>query len=251
MKTKKLAFCTAVKDRFGSLAATLPENISRLTDQCCISVVDYSSKSDSGEKWILSEFSGEIKSGRLSFFRVTDDLDWSAPRAKNLAHRLASAGYLFNLDSDNFISQEDVNVFLNVARKGIPCHQCVAQGPGTFGRIGLPSDTFYAIGGYDESMLPMGYQDADLLRRAVTYHGGCARLSWNYAPMPVDNEKSKLFSYGKSDSFYEEMNYFNSKRSALREELSGIVIKDSFASYRGRLNGTYLTVDGFGKLTLG
>lgn len=249
MQNSRLAFCTAIKDRYNSLVITLPENIAKIPQDCCICVVDYASKSDAGERWMLNTFAEEIRLGKLIVFRVTNEIDWSSPKAKNLAHRLVHSDYMVNLDCDNFISRLDVKIFLNIAVKKIPSHQCSSQFLGTYGRIGIPSDTFYAIGGYDEGMLPMGYQDVDLLTRASSYHGGHARLSWNDSPPPIDHDKPKLFAYAKDDKFFEDINTLNMKRAMLRKEMSGIVIKDSFSSFRGRLNGRQCSIDGFGKLT--
>lgn len=245
MRKNRLAFCTALKDRFSSLLVTLPENIINISQGCSILVVDYNSKSNSGERWILSNYFDEIQSGKLVVFRVTDDVDWAAPRAKNLAHRLADADYLFNLDCDNFISRLDVSALLEVAAMNIPCHQWHPGYEGTYGRIGIPASTFYALGGYDEGMLPMGYQDADLILRASSYHRGRVNLGWNDSPRPIDRDKPKLFAYGKDDDFFEKINDWNFKRSILRNELSGIIIKDSFSSFRGRLNGSEISIDGF------
>ena len=249
MKKKRLGFCTTVRDRFNSLVITLPENISNIPEGCCICVVDYASKSCAGEHWMLNNYSNEIMLGKLIVFRVTNDIDWSAPKAKNLAHRLVNAEYMVNLDCDNFISELDVKDFLCMAERNIPCQQFCSQFPGSYGRIGIPSDTFYAIGGYDEGMLPMGYQDADLLFRATSYHRSCAQIDWNNSHPPVDIQKPKLHAYGRDNKFFESINAFNRQRCFLRKRLAGILIKDSFASYRGRLNGEEVVLDGFGSMT--
>ena len=245
----KLAFCTTVRDRFNSLICTLPSNIEKLPQNCCICVVDYGSKSDAGERWLLEQYSSEVRSGRLIVFRVNNDLDWSAPKAKNLAHRLVSSEYMFNLDCDNFISDQDVSCILNMASEKLPCQQFCPEAQGSYGRIGVPSETFYHLGGYDEGMLPMGYQDVDFWVRATQYHGMRGEIGWSSAHLPLDIDKPKLFAFGMDDNVFEEMNVLNQKRSLLRRQISGIVIKDSFSSYRGRLNGNEVTFDGFGKFT--
>ena len=37
---------------------------------------------------------------------------------------------------------------------------------GNFGRIAITKNKFDEIGGYDQSLLPMGYQDWDIIKRA-------------------------------------------------------------------------------------
>lgn len=122
-----------------------------------IVLVDYGS-SDGLSEWIWKNFTNDINSKKLIFFEVKNEVRWNIARAKNLAHRLASGSYLFNLDADNFITREDILEIQKVADLGFHCWQ-FSEGnrdDGSFGRIGLPAQLFKMIGGYDESFLPMG-----------------------------------------------------------------------------------------------
>ena len=250
---KQISFCTTVCDRLGSLKKTLPVNLLAINDFCEICLVDFNSKSDPIAEWVEAQFSAELSNGSLRFFAVLDDVPWSAPHAKNLAHRLSTTPYMVNIDADNYLSKEDVRTFLAVARRGLPLQQELFDGVGgngTCGRIGLSSETFYDLGGYDEGMLPMGFQDLDLLHRATKHKGARACIAWNDStPLPVDNDVNKLQSFSdKSASLWSEINEFNIRRSALRERLMGIRISSSFASYKGDLNGKRVSVDGFGRI---
>lgn len=250
---KRISFCTTVCDRLDSLKKTLPENLAAINDYCEICLVDFNSKSDPVAEWVQTQFPSELSNGSLKFLVVMDDVSWSAPHAKNLAHRLATSPYMVNIDADNYISKEDVCTFLAVARRGVPLQQELFDGVGgngTCGRIGLSAETFYDLGGYDEGMLPMGFQDLDLLRRAIKHVGASAFIAWNNAtPLPVDADVSKLRAYSdQTASLWSEMNELNIRRSMLRERVMGIRINGSFSSYNGVLNGNNVSVGGFGRI---
>ena len=247
---KKIAFCTAIRDRFTSISQTLPYNLLSLSENSFISIVDYGSSTDCFEKWLLANFKKSIESEKIIFFKVISDVDWSAPRAKNLAHRIAKADYYFNIDSDNFISHLDVSIIRHVSKRNIPCQQFLKNRDGTFGRIVLPSKTFFDIGGYDESMLPMGHQDGDLLQRAIQFHnGGFAKLSWNDAPRPIDRNISKLQAFSMpEENNWENINFVNMLHAHWRNKLMGIKIKDSFSTFEGYLNGKRVVIDGLNNI---
>src|SRR5205807_1399147 len=89
-------------------------------------------------------------------------------KAKNLAHFAATGEFVVNLDGDNLIG----DTITRYRRFWADNPDTVIQGysgnlvDGTYGRIGMAKRHFLALGGYDEEMLPMAYQDCDLLHRA-------------------------------------------------------------------------------------
>ncbi len=129
-------------------------------------------------EWIIVHYlSGEIEpsifeslkffSNRVVYVGILDKLDWHVSFAKNLAHKVGVGDILVNIDCDNFID-DSVTVIDHFFSRGCRAlHMWSGIGrDGTCGRIALKSDLFFALGGYDESFLPMGYQDLDLLARA-------------------------------------------------------------------------------------
>ncbi len=46
-------------------------------------------------------------------FRITDDIPWNQPGAKNLASKFSSSDWLFFLDADQFLSKVDIDLLLN------------------------------------------------------------------------------------------------------------------------------------------
>ena len=87
---------------------------------------------------------------------------------KEHGHLLARGDILVNLDCDNFTGERGashvINHFIRNA-DDIVLHQARDLFNGSFGRISVRRTDFLAIGGYDESLLPMGYEDVDLIER--------------------------------------------------------------------------------------
>ena len=92
-------------------------------------------------------------------------------KAKNLAHFAATGDYVVNLDADNFIGDtiKTWRRFWQDNPDTIIHGFCGKGSDGTGGRVGMAKHHFLALGGYDEDMLPMGYDDWDLIHRAEAY----------------------------------------------------------------------------------
>ena len=162
-----VCFCTSIKDRLWQIKQTLPSNLRNIenTDHR-IAVADYGSN-DGLEGWLAS--SGIIDAPNLIYQKFDiGEFSWSSPVAKNLASSLAPDGYgIFNLDADNFVTTNDVKKIFDSLNNDQVVHQFSGKwGDGSFGRIGLPPQRFAELSGYEERLLPMGYQDADILNRA-------------------------------------------------------------------------------------
>ena len=95
---------------------------------------------------------------------------WNASIAKNISHRLASESsiVLMNLDADNLIGNSIDLIKEKMIGGGTELMQMWSKDTrgGTYGRIAITKKRFHEIGGYDESMYPMGYQDVDIMKRA-------------------------------------------------------------------------------------
>ena len=93
------SYCTTCKGRLWQLRETLAHNLTVIGDDEEIVLVDFDSPDDLGT-WVWESFGAEVEAGRLRFFELLDEAPWHAAKAKNLAHRLARGGFLFNLDAD-------------------------------------------------------------------------------------------------------------------------------------------------------
>jgi glycosyltransferase involved in cell wall biosynthesis len=103
---------------------------------------------------------------RFVYVRLTEECGWHLSVAKNLAHHSARGEILVNLDCDNFIADSPAVVERHFAKGVRVLHLWSGiSHDGTCGKIAITRELFQQIGGYDESLWPMGYQDLDLLNR--------------------------------------------------------------------------------------
>lgn len=244
-----ISFCVTCRNRLWQLESTLPDNLAALGDRHEISLVDFGS-TDGLAAWVWDRFRSAIERGRLVFFEVTSEVRWSSPRAKNLAHRVAGGSYLFNLDADNRIGPADVALVEQAAARGEAVHQWAGNWTdGSFGRIGLPRDLYHTLGGYDESMLPMAGQDMDLLRRIHGSGRTIVRLAPPAMPAVQNTFEHKMAEVGplrpSAQDAYLQFRDINRTLSRVRFALEGPRRLGGFASYRGRLNGAPVLIDGF------
>jgi hypothetical protein len=168
----RIGFCTAAMNRRWQLEKTLPENLASLRGSGhFLALVDYNS-SDGLCEMVQARLAGHVEDGTLLYFHTVEPRGFHASLAKNLGHRLAlqrEPDVLFNLDADNFIAPETIAALEGLfgGERRACFHNWSRQWTdGSFGRIAMRSDDWVALGGYDESFLPMTWQDVDLLLRA-------------------------------------------------------------------------------------
>lgn len=248
-----ITFCVTCRNRLWQLQETLAANLAQLGERHNISLVDFGS-TDGLSAWVWSHFEAAIEAGRLVFFEVTSPVGWSSPKAKNLAHRLASGTYLFNLDADNRVVAEDIQRIEAAASLGQPCHQwSKSWADGSYGRIGLPRQLFLEIGGYDETLLPMGGQDMDLLKRLFKLAPDMSGLPPPVIPAIENSHDHKMAETGALDmspaESYEVINKLNMSISDVRLALEGPIRRGGFATFHGKLNGQAVLIDGFNNIS--
>jgi len=158
--------------RLFQLEQTLPANLIRTAgfDDVEFAILNYNSP-DGLHMWMQAHMMKYIRSGRIRYALNPEPTQFHSSKAKNQAHRLATGDILINLDSDNFIGDSYELIAETFHQSKAVCLQMYGGScrDGTFGRIGIHSDYFYALGGYDESFLPMGGQDVDLIHRAKAF----------------------------------------------------------------------------------
>ncbi len=134
-------------------------------------------------EWLYGKFANVIDSGLLRV-AVCDGPHFSAPIAKNTSHNfalgsLSAKGYdptrvfLMNLDADNVMSPQFVVGLLRQVRAGpqVACFIACGEDGGVTGRMGWWATTFAELGGYNEAMLPMAYQEVDMRERTKKLPG--------------------------------------------------------------------------------
>jgi len=148
-------------------------------------------------EWVRTHFSAPLQTGHIIWLRATTPWEtFHMSVAKNTAHMsgfksnltdrlmtIAEAGltaneadltartFLMNWDNDNVLSLRWLYDCLRASNHLVSTtnlnvgYQWQNAHLGTCGRIGTSYEIFKKMGGYDESMLAMGCQDVDLVKR--------------------------------------------------------------------------------------
>jgi hypothetical protein len=166
-----IGFATSCMNRRWQLEQTLGPNLAVLADTPhFIALCDYNSADAVGT--LVEGFADEVRRGRLLYFRTDEPRSFHMSSGKNTAHRLAlrrGPDVLFNLDADNLITSETIGLLERIfAADPDSCVHNWNQdwNAGTCGRVALSARRWAELGGYDEALLPVGWQDLDLMFRA-------------------------------------------------------------------------------------
>ena len=211
----KLSFCITHKERFEYLQKTLLQNLKdNEEDRLNIEFIlmDFH-ESDEVMHWIREIFPKEIGQGYLKYFRAKIQ-GWSAPLAKNTAHYVASGSILTNLDCDNFTGREGGRFVLEQYYKeesNLMLWQFSrVRRDGSYGRMSFYQQAFEDLGGYDEGLMEMGFQDNDLMLRALKM--GVKRIERNDK---LYNKAIKHEKYKPAQMSFRSMERWNKARSKM------------------------------------
>ncbi|MFW5700157.1 MAG: glycosyltransferase family 2 protein [Cyclobacteriaceae bacterium] len=248
-RLRKVSFCITCMNRLFQLKQTLRKNILSNKNYPHIEfvLVDYNSN-DGLDKYIKKFYQDELSSGILKYYRTDEPIFYHSSISKNLAHRIAEGYILCNLDADNFTG-DHFAYYLNYLfeEKGDNNIYRFRKAPfwGTEGRICLSRSLFFALGGYDEELYPVGHQDLDLINRA-------AALGYETINIPIENflgfvsnsqkEKVKnINSDGKDWLYYNKKNIEISESNILAGRL--IANPKGFKNYKLYKNFSSTIVD--------
>lgn len=169
MSKINLSYCTTCCNRLWQLALTLQDNLENLNKNEELILVNYGS-TDNLTRYIESNYLCKklMDDNRFKYIDVLGVKNYDCSKAKNIAHRFASGKFLINLDADNTNYLINKKVLNTNNRDEVLIHlwNSIKNSFSTFGKICIPKDIFYKLGGYDESFLPMAYQDQDIMNRA-------------------------------------------------------------------------------------
>lgn len=170
---KKLTFVMALMNRKHQIEQTLLKNLEdnwEDRDDVEFVLMDISSK-DGFREWLKSQdLKKYTECGYLRCYETDIISEWHASIGKNTATHQAHGRIVVTLDCDNFTGFRGGKYVIEQFEKHD--YNCVVHQfdwkfkNGNFGRIAITKNKFNEIGGYDQSLLPMGYQDWDIIKRA-------------------------------------------------------------------------------------
>lgn len=216
---KELSFVMVLMNRKHQLEHTLLKNLEdNWEDRDVVEfiLVDVNSK-DGLREWLREQdLRKYLECGYLKYYE-TDAMDkWHASIGKNTGVHLATGRIVVTLDCDNFTGYKGGDFVIEKFEEHD--YKCVTHqfdwNPqnGNFGRIALTKKVFNQIGGYDQSLLPMGYQDWDIIKRAEGV--GCEYVNptdseYNQA---MENEGKKELSMANQKEDFKKMGWTEMNR---------------------------------------
>lgn len=152
-----ISFCTWIKNRFYQFEQCWSINLELMGKDDEWVILDAGSN-DGMEKWTTTD--SRVKVVKYSFNYL------HFAKLYNLSHSLATKPILVNLDADNYIGPKFCEWAERIVSEGKAGHSWSNKWEdGTYGRITYSRKVFNSIGGYDETLAPVGYQDTDILQR--------------------------------------------------------------------------------------
>ena len=220
----KLSFCISCMNRFKQIKQTLPKNLNdNYEDKESVEfiLVDFNSN-DGLYDFVLENFKSQIEEGYLKFYFTKELTSWHASIAKNTSHVLSESDIIVTLDADNFTGVRGGKVILEQFEK-IGRNHLIHQFSGTFnkgdfGRICFFREDFLKAGGYDETFMPMAYQDSDMIQRLNKLKVKTKEFRNKEFNKCITNTKADSIVNCNSSKSWEEMLTINCNRSKYRIE---------------------------------
>jgi len=209
---RKISFCTTCMNRTSDLSETLQVNIEDNLAYPNVEFVllDYNSKDGTGQ-WIKDNMMHYIKKGILVYYRTEDPEFYNMPHSRNVAFKLATGEIVNSVDADNFIRPGFAD-YLNRMAEFQTASAVFAKGKRMMhGRIGFYKDEWLALGGYDEDLVGYGFDDHNMLYRAML--NKCKLMWWggDYYARIKTSKKEAIKNYHKDHSNWKKTEGINKK----------------------------------------
>lgn len=200
-----ISICSQIKNRFYQFKETFYENLDTINryPNTTWTIVDIAS--NDGIENFFNTFLSSYNSYNINYFRIIEDIPYSIPIAKNFSLRLSNGYFLFNLDIDNYIDDAIDNILSLNNIMGI---RCLTTNKGVYGRLGCHSSKIKSVGGYDESFLPAGGHENDLISRLNLT--GYEFKNIECKKYPIQNSKQETIkNFTNIGLTWEQMNTIN------------------------------------------
>lgn len=164
-----ISLCTTCMNRLHDLRQTLPRNLEDNSDYPNLEFVllDYNSKDGLGD-WVRQSLMSYVDSGRLVYARTSEPTAYHMGHSRNVAFKLAKGEIVSNVDADNWTSAGFATVLNRVANQQPERAVFTKSRQRIRGRVGFYKKEWEELlGGYDESLTDYGFDDMDLMHRAL------------------------------------------------------------------------------------
>ena len=187
-KYRKISICTTCMNRASDLKMTLMQNIKDNQDYPNIEfiVLNYGSTDNLHNFMLSNDLKYLMKMGIVKYFITKTPKYYSMAHSRNIAFLNATGCIVTNVDADNYTGKGFAD-YLNKLAEIAPEKAFFAKGKRMMhGRIGMYKEEFVQLGGYNEDFNGYGFDDHDLMARAMN---SGYKLMWWAGVSPVDFTK--------------------------------------------------------------
>lgn len=166
---RKISICTTCMNRAEDLKKTLLQNIADNRDYPNLEfvVLNYNSRDDLHRFMLSNDVKYLLKMGLVKYYQTKTPEFYSMSHSRNIAFSNATGQIVTNVDADNYAGKGFAD-FLNRLADLAPERAFFSKGKRMMhGRIGMYKDEFMSLGGYNEDLLGYGFDDHDLMIRAM------------------------------------------------------------------------------------
>jgi glycosyltransferase involved in cell wall biosynthesis len=208
-------------DRLHDLRRTLPANLADNAEYRNLEFVllDYNSR-DGLADWVRSHLAAELKSGRVVYFRTSEPEHYRMAHSRNVACALAQGDIVASVDADNFTNAGFADHLNRLANELPEKTVFIKSWQRMHGRVAFRKSEWLGLGGYDESFVGYGYDDMDLVLRAVASGFTLARFGGQFARRLSTPSAAKVTCFERKDwRATQEENRLRSEANLARGQL--------------------------------
>ena len=228
----KISFITVCMGRLHHLKQTLPRNIEDTADiDREFIILNYNSK-DRMNEYLWNHFQKEIKEGLIKLYHTSTPRYFRTSHSRNMASKQATGDILLILDCDNFLVEGFSEWVIEAFTENIDsvCSHRSDRINSVGGKIAISSDNFIKMRGYNEKFKGWGFEDVDLIIRAIEFDGLTPkRIPVEFMEAILHTNEERFTNY-EDDSVTDEIKY---EEGCEIIKYHGITQKEFQAKYDG------------------
>ncbi len=205
-KYYRISICTTCMGRTENLKKTYLKNITDSYSFKCKTefvLLNYNSQDDMDE-WVKDELMMLINAGIVNYYHTTEPKYYSMTHSRNIAFKLAQGDIVNSVDADHFVKKDFVSYINFLANQGIKKPVFLKSKQKNRGRLGFFKKDFMWLGGYDEDIEGYGFDDVDLLHRALCSGFTCLFFGGKFFSHVDDHKRHPTDNYPHTDWRYQQ-----------------------------------------------